>query len=962
MSMVKYNPNDPGIKVIEDIFTKLAKVNDDFYQDLLDEDERELELEEIKKLLEKAFYDRFGISIGLVYAGTFAIMPIYNTEGVFNLTKDITKTNTISKTVYKNFIKNMKKFSEFSKKHMLVLDIENARVENLPKDIKLTMFIDFDTVATVDLPPNVKREVMGPLSPQEVTAVVLHEIGHAFTFLEMYSLVHHTTIRLVDDLITNNRKDIKKLGIVFDKDQSEFVKNKDNKEFIFKTVEQVNEKMKSITLSKTGAANNDTEYEADAFVVRLGYGKYLVSALSKIINLDDMTHSRFLLFSFINFLIANSALILVLTIFAKSSFILSVAVIMILTLFIIMINTIRFIASSVKTRIPNDDTHGDPFIRYENIKFQMIQLLRKENLSPSERKNIIKSIQYASEMLDKLDKSIYSSIWGVINYDETLRILSFNVNTEETLSRILDKLINNLMYYQRDRFKYTLSQEEILETYLIGSNYTIAEERLIDPQLNDPVVKELIDYFTKAQQDADLINLLKKPDIKKINKLMKVQEPLRKIIFKRFGIDVLPIPSVWLRILMIGDPGFASIPLSPGQQGSLKNSNFMDATLVLRLFSTNKNKFNNSINNLLNNKVSVDFKNAKIKGLEGIEFPLLIQYGTDYLQLSNKRSKFALDPEEATAILLHEVGHLFTYISGLGEVVSNNKILLDNILTYNKKIEEISKTNVELTEEQKKDIEKMLTNTRAILTHITNSIKDTMVNMVKLTVPYPLTKSGMIDKTIISFKTDIDKRLGSLNFHMTDSEEVADDFAIKFGMGGKLASGLNRMFTGNLGFKFSFMFVYLDIVSLFSIIEHTIFFGLKNVNLLVNKLVYSILYSIRFDIFTFLLDIMFGEYFAYDKLIDRVDIIKTQTIKMLRDANVPNDMKKIIIKELDEIIEAKKNLETSGIGNLFIRFMFTSNRNAGKPLNPTILEKKLLNELMNNEIYIARERFRLHNS
>jgi len=959
MPMIDYNPNDPGVKNIEDLFSKLAKVNDDFYNDLIDEDEREIELEEIKKLLESAIYERFGISVSIVYAPTFAIVPIFNPDAREELLNQLKKVKTIPKSVFKNYIKNIKKFTEFTKKHMLILDLEKARVENMPKDIKLTLLIDLDAVTNSELSDEVlqKYNVIGNLNPKETTAVILHEIGHAFTFLEMYNMVNHTTVRLMEAMFTNNKREIKKLGIVFDKDNPEYLKRKENIEYIFRVVQKVDEKLKNITLSREGTSANDSEYEADAFVVRFGYGEEILSALSRLKKLDKATYSNFLLISFINFVLSYILLFTIMV--QRLGFSASLLILLIISFVIVVINTIIFTIKSIKTRIPNDDEHGDPFIRYENIKLQMIQLLRKYKLPAKEIRKIIKDIEYANEALKKLDKSIYSSIVGVLHYDTSFKSLSFNVNTEETLTRILDKMINNMLYYHRDKFKYTLSHEEMVETYILAPGLMVAEERLIGSQLNDPVVKELVDYFTKAQQDADLINLIKKPDIKKINKLMDLQEPLRKIIFKRFGIDVLPIPSVWLRILRMSDPGFASIPLSTGQRGSLKKSSFLDTTLILRLFSTNKTKFNNSINNLLNNKVSVDFKNAKVKGLEGIEFPLLIQYGTDYFQLSNKRSPFALTPEEAASILLHEVGHLFTYISGLGEVVSNNKLLIDNILTYNKKIEEISKTNVELTEEQKKDIEKMLTDTRAILTHITNAIKDVIVKMVKLSVPYPLTKSGIVDKAIVSFKTDIDKKLGSLNFTMTDSEEIADDFAIKFGMGGKLASGLNKMFTGNLGFKFSFMFVYLDIISLFNIIEHIIFFGLRNVNMLVDKMLYSIIYSIRFDIITFLLDLMFGEYFAYDKLLDRIDVIKTQTIKMLRDNNIPSDMKKIIIKEIEEIIEAKKNLETSGIGNLFIRFMFTGNRNAGKPLNPTILERKLLNEIINNEIYIARERFRL---
>jgi len=962
MPMINYNPNDPGVKTIEDIMVKLAEVNDAYYNGELDDEEREIELEEIKKLLENAISSRFGFNVGIMYAPTFGIIPIFNTEIRPSILKNLKKTKTISKTVYKNFIKNIKKFIEFSKKNMLILDLEKARIENMPKDIKLTMLFDFDAVANNPIPQEymITHEIMGQLTPKEVTAVLLHEIGHVFTLLEMYNMVNHVTIRLLEALFTNNKKEIKKLGLVFDKDNPEYVKRKENKEFIFRIVEEADKKLKDIRLSKEGTEANDSEYEADAFAVRFGYGKYLLSALVKFKDLDKATIGRFVFFSFVLYLLENAFLFYFLTLFYGLP--VAILIVLVISFIIISFNIINFLVKSIKTRIPNDDEHGDPYIRFENIKLQMIQLLRKYKLPPNEIKSIIEQIDYATEMLKKLDKSIYSSMVGVIHHDTRLKRVAFNVNTEETLTRILDKMINNILYYHRDKFKYTLSQEEIVETYVLASGITIAEERLIDPQLNDPFVKDMIEYFRKAQEDADLINLFKKPDLKKINELLKVQEPLRKMVFKRFGIDILPIPSVWIDVLFGGDIGNASVPFLGSQKSSLKHAMFNDNFLVLRLMKEDESKFNKSVNNLLNNKVTIDFKNAKIKGLEGIRFPILFTYGTDFMQLSSKHSRFALTPEEITAVLLHEIGHLFTYISSLNDTVATNKILLDNILSYTNKIEEASKSNIELTEEQKKEIEKLLSTTSSLVSHIVSTIKNNIVRSVNSFLPAPIRTNKLVDKAIVSSKFKTDEKLNKVNFFMTDSEEIADDFAVKFGLGGKLASGLHTMIEGRMGIKFSFLFPYITSFSLIEIIKHMLFMGVRGVGELANKIVLNIVFSIHFDILSFLIDLIFGQYFTYDKFLDRIDLMKTQTIKLLRENKVPKDLIEIIVREIENIKKTREQVITSGADNLFIKLLLTYNPNLGKPLNPTIRYRKMLNEIINNEVYLNRERMRLLDS
>lgn len=132
-------------------------------------------------------------------------------------------------------------------------------------------------------------------TPEDIVSFILHEIGHLFVlFEEMLSITTRVlnTEAEVDDILNigkNNRK--LRLQLIED------ISSKENLKSLPENIELVDDKTQLFKLLLTSTlvnipsvgitsyySNTINEYAADDFVVRMGMGKYLSSALNKSFN------------------------------------------------------------------------------------------------------------------------------------------------------------------------------------------------------------------------------------------------------------------------------------------------------------------------------------------------------------------------------------------------------------------------------------------------------------------------------------------------------------------------------------------------------------------------------------------------------------------------------------------------------------------------------------------------------
>lgn len=239
--------------------------------------------------LEDDLYKRFGLNMRVVGGDTLAyVFPNASTEN------DTTKP--FRKYEYPEWIKTFKDAIEkykginlkdinFGDEYDQILGktlsdakmMKEAMLQN-GKDIK----VDFNKAHISGIPRDITAGVLGVsfltmfkmgLSDREITAVIMHEIGHAFTHIQYVNQFAVNSITIAESLY-----DDPKNGDKYITDFSKTVLNSDistSKEFIYRFMRG--------DLIKTNDWYKDINSEAlaDQFATRFGLGKDIVTALSK---------------------------------------------------------------------------------------------------------------------------------------------------------------------------------------------------------------------------------------------------------------------------------------------------------------------------------------------------------------------------------------------------------------------------------------------------------------------------------------------------------------------------------------------------------------------------------------------------------------------------------------------------------------------------------------------------------
>lgn len=203
----------------------------------------------------------------------FAMMP-----------PDLNKNHTLIDNIYRQYYEN----KELKKQKGTIeafVDIKNFRIGGAFKDVKVELFLDpammWDTA-------HVYRVA---LTPAEVSAVILHEVGHMFSY---FALAAHTYSINLPMLGTLNRiantPDTEKVEIILKEwnDSDNTLTKVDVKELAGKDKQVIVTALVSNQVKDTKTLMKQREYEevnaehlADKFAVRCGAGAEITTALNK---------------------------------------------------------------------------------------------------------------------------------------------------------------------------------------------------------------------------------------------------------------------------------------------------------------------------------------------------------------------------------------------------------------------------------------------------------------------------------------------------------------------------------------------------------------------------------------------------------------------------------------------------------------------------------------------------------
>jgi len=357
-----------------------------------------------------------------------AIIPFLSDYllGIKNRDKDtiknvnMTGANKLYEYINKIQVEANKTFDEIDNKTGYV-DLKNARVGGYLSEVKHYLIINY-----------FKLKNYGIL-PEELTAIILHDIGHAFNGLETHHRLTTTNSTITDILNEINNNKIDKAYYIFktkfkEKELEDAALGKDDniKDFYSKLASSYIKKLDSHILN---SKYNETNYEnlSDSFATRFNVGKDLVSGLNKMnIKYWKAIYNNKFFYSILIFL----DLLLSLSIISAHGLVGGIIGILILSLLFGVV-----ISSS-------NMTYDFPIERYNRIKNGIINNLKNRDLPNELVIELLEHIEAIDNFIKRTDyfKPIYSIIGEYINP------IAFNNNYYTKLQQNIENTLNNILF------------------------------------------------------------------------------------------------------------------------------------------------------------------------------------------------------------------------------------------------------------------------------------------------------------------------------------------------------------------------------------------------------------------------------------------------------------------------------------------------------------------------------------
>jgi hypothetical protein len=330
-----------------------------------------------------------------------------------------------------------------------------------------------------------------------------------------------------------------------------------------------------------------------------------------------------------------------------------------------------------------------------------------------------------------------------------------------------------------------------------------------------------------------------------------------------------------------------------------------------------------------NKKGYVDRENGRVSGIYSEYLSIL------YMDYYTLYKVYGLSPAEVVAITLHELGHYWSYCENADRLSSTNQVLSEvaKELTSNDKdkkqthiYKELTKINPQITEKEVQDL-----------------IEGK--NIVGGLVWY---------KAVIG---SVDHQLQNFKYDETSAEQLADSYAMRYGYGRALATGLDKMekygwnaeksrlsYVGY--FLFDVLMVYSSLNRLTTLLKMTVLAATKAAAIasvvslaITSVLVYSFFRAKGEDKVDY----------RYDELKVRYQRMRYELVNTLKDNRLSKSDANILvedIKVLDEIIE--DTYKYRSLSRILSTFIFLDARRAKNSID----YQQELESLVNNDLFI----------
>lgn len=477
-----------------------------------------------------------------------------------------------------------------------------------------------------------------------------------------------------------------------------------------------------------------------------------------------------------------------------------------------------------------------------------------------------------------------------------------------------------------------------LDRYLPDENLKplpVVSREMIEPQLNDSVLPHLDELF------ETLIGKFKSRAGKK--ELFITLDEIDRVITDRFGYR-------FKHILLPGSGAYACIPLPPEEYNALRQEDIrelygwfksygkdigayagddIDVISPMEPETSDRTKrfYGNIIRSIdtmhdaLGKGITIDLKRAKINGLNK-NYCVYVVMDPDTLIDAGINNK------EMVAILLHEIGHTFTHIEYSYKTIANTSVLVDTLL------DNVRNKNMSPKE--------------SLLIAYKQITRDPEADKLKSsgTITCYLTIASRLCKHFQPNPQD---------HAYTDSEQLADQFAGRFGRGKELAVALDKI--GKLwgwgkGVEFTLRAssYTLFLVAICALCIAFPPFLPVAVIVTINGLVY--LYYRTWP------DVPIYEKATYDDEKRRFERIRNETVRLIRTANLDKNITKRLLENLSTIDAVLQESPDRAEGPLAALWgvIFTN----GAKLKEMKKIEQLVEDLGENDLHVASAKLKIN--
>lgn len=422
--MISFQNDDFGSKIeeiVNNIYNKITKVNSPTDKNYISES-----IDSDIVILKDLIFKRLGLKVKIItnsFFNTAAIIPFYANQNHIFL-KDWYKGGLDTEENHDKIFNKLKNRTEIKG----TVDTDKVKVSGVFSEFENQLFMNFEYL------------IKNKLTVAEITAVILHELGHGFYACE-YS----------NRLDSNNQ--------VLAEVSKEIFSKKENKDlvYIYKELKKINENVSesdvedivsgkniipSLTFFKVvigsvkSNISNDKYSEssfeqlADNFSSRFGYGRPLVSALQKLMGYS-LPIQYFILIAFtIEYMrmlsIILQKLLLVITAPVASAFL---SLFLTITVFL----TIMFFIGEGST----DYTYDNIIKRYKRVRNDLVERLKDDSLNKE-------SAALLTESINEIDKVV------------------LNINIPEN---VFKKVVNLVVPYHY-KAKGSINEQQLMEDLL----------------------------------------------------------------------------------------------------------------------------------------------------------------------------------------------------------------------------------------------------------------------------------------------------------------------------------------------------------------------------------------------------------------------------------------------------------------------------------------------------------------